>query len=127
MTNPQRVKVSVTALMTNINHKIAAREAALLQQLEEHSRKRQAWFNAAEAALQDTLKLIHDGVEPEDLRYGKRGSNIHIDIDVEYPEEIDIENDRELQKMKRHWNLLELAVDPTIPIDPEGEYARYLS
>lgn len=126
MTNPQRVKVSVAALMERITAKIKEREVELERQTAEYAEQRRNWFDAAAAALEDVLGLVHAEKEPEDLRYGKRGHNIYIDIEVEYPEEVDPSGDRELQKMKRHRNLLELAVDPTIMIDPEGEYARYL-
>jgi hypothetical protein len=124
--SPQKIKVGVAALMERINARIKEREDELQRQSTVYDEERSAWFKAAEAAIEATAALLQQGMEPEDLRYGKRGHNIYIDIEVEYPEAVDLLGDRELQKMKRHRTLLELAVDPTVMIDPEGEYARYL-
>ena len=124
--NPQRVKVGVAALMDRIETKIKEREAELLAQSMAYATQRQKWFDAADAALNDALTKVQEGQEPEEIRYGKRGYNIHIDIDEEFPEDPDADNDSTLRTMRRHHTLLAMAVDSTIAIDPTGEYGKYL-
>lgn len=108
-----------------MQEKIAKREADIELAAAEYDAKRAAFIERAILMMTLQIEQLRIGKEP-DTGWTQRGDHIYVDVGLEYPTHPKIEEDESIRKMRRHASLLEMAVDDTVLVDPDGEYKAYL-